>query len=71
MTIKINIIEVASELAEKEMIQYFKDDWEIYLNKEEDLIVYTDKAQDIFNTLYDKYFDLLYNLQEPVKIAIG
>ena len=71
MNIKINIIEVASELAEKEMIKYFSDDLELYSDEDEYCIVYTDEAQDLFNTLYDKYFDLLYNLQEPVKISIG
>ncbi len=71
MNIKINIIEVASELAEKEMIKYFSDDLELYSDEDEYCIVYTDEAQELFNQLYDKYFDLLYNLQEPVTISIG
>jgi hypothetical protein len=71
MNIKINIIEVASELAEKEMIKYFSDDLELYSDEDEYCIVYTDEAQELFNQLYDKYFDLLYNLQEPVSISIG
>jgi hypothetical protein len=69
MTIKINIIEVASELAEKEMIKYFSDDLELYSDEDEYCIVYTDEAQELFNQLYDKYFDLLYNLQEPVTLV--
>lgn len=68
MNIKINIIEVASELAEKEMIKYFSDDLELYSDEDEYCIVYTDEAQELFNQLYDKYFDLLYNLQEPVTL---
>jgi hypothetical protein len=71
MNIKINIIEVASELAEKEMIKYFSDDLELYSDEDEYCIVYTDEAQELFDQLYDKYFDLLYNLQEPVSISIG
>jgi hypothetical protein len=71
MNIKINVIEVASELAEKEMIKYFSDDLELYSDEDEYCIVYTDEAQELFDQLYDKYFDLLYNLQEPVSISIG
>lgn len=67
MNIKINILEVASELAENEMKKHYFDDWEIYKDEEEH-IVYTDEAQELFNNLYDKYFDLLYNLQEPVTL---
>lgn len=70
MTIKINIIEVASELAENEMKKHYLDDYEIY-NDENDYIIYTDKAQELFDSLYDKYYDILYNLQETVSFVIG
>ena len=71
MNIKINVIEVASELAEKEMIKYFSDDLELYSDEDEYCIVYTDEAQELFDQFYDKYFDLLYNFQEPVSFSIG
>jgi hypothetical protein len=70
MNIKINIIETASKLAENEMKKHYLDDYEIYKD-ENDYIIYTDKAQELFNNLYDEHFDLLYNLQETVSIVIG
>ena len=66
MTIKINIIEVASELAENELNSFFQGT--IYEEQEQET-KYTDDAQQVFNELYDKYFDLLYNLQEPVTLV--
>lgn len=65
MNITINLIEVASELAEIEL----QNDWinecngEIYEDDGEGGSRYTDKAQDIFNDLYDKYTNFLENLR--------
>ena len=62
MNIKINLIEVASELAELELV---KDNpkLETYEDDDEGGSRYTEKAQDIFNDLYDKYTNFLENLQ--------
>lgn len=70
MNIKINLIEVASELAAAELIENWQYSIRIY-KKNEIGTTYTKEAQEIFDKLYDKYFDILYNLQEPVKISIG
>jgi uncharacterized protein (UPF0335 family) len=66
MTIKINIIEAASELAENELNSFFLG--KIYEESEEETN-YTEEAQEVFNELYDKYFDLLYNMQEPITLV--
>lgn len=66
MTIKINIVEAASELAENELNSFFQGT--VYEESEEETN-YTQEAQQVFNELYDKYFDLLYNLQEPVTLV--
>ena len=62
MNIKINLIEVASELAEMELIKD-NPNLEIYEDDEEGGSRYTETAQDIFNDLYDKYTNFLENLQ--------
>ena len=64
MNIRINILEVASELAYRDL----RKNWD-YRDGEidedfEDEILYTEEAQDKFNDLYDKYYDLLWSLKE-------
>jgi uncharacterized protein YehS (DUF1456 family) len=55
----INILELASELAENEMQNIFLNS-EIYTIEDENgCMVYTENAQNLFNDLYDKYFDLI------------
>jgi hypothetical protein len=66
---KINILEVASELAHAEMIALVGgEDFENELWEDRDAIIltYTDEWQDIFNQLYDKYFDILLNTSEEI-----
>ena len=59
MNVTINIVELATELAENEMIKYFSESLELYSDEDEDCIVYTDEAQDIFDELYDKYYAII------------
>lgn len=59
MNVTINLVELASELAEQEMIREYGDSLEIYSDDGEDCIVYTDEAQDIFDELYDKYYSII------------
>lgn len=77
MEIKINVIEVASELADlavrrelcdNEDLNECDGEWEkVYQNQKmmdgEVIICYTDKAQDLFNKIYDYYFNMLVDNQ--------
>ena len=59
MTLNINIVELASNLAhEKLMNESFK----IFEDDEE--TVYTEQAQDLFNELYDDYWDMIESCKE-------
>ena len=73
MTIKINILEVASELAERDLAKFQKMSIQYGLEnpfpngidvETEDGISYTEEAQEIFNELYDDYYGLLWDLKE-------
>jgi hypothetical protein len=73
MTIKVNIVEVASELAEKDLTRFQNMSVQYGLEnpfpngiyvETEDETSYTDEAQTIFDELYDDYYDLLWNLKE-------
>lgn len=61
MNVTINILELASELAENEILEKYSDTIETYSDEDEDCIVYTDEVQDIFDELYDKYYSLIEN----------
>lgn len=69
MDIKINIVEVASELADRDLViryggvggrSLFPNGILIEL---EDELSYTEEAQDYFNTKYDFWYDFLWNLK--------
>jgi hypothetical protein len=55
----INIIELASELANEKLIANWKDSFEIFEDLEDGSIRYTEQAQDIFNDYYDEYLMLI------------
>ena len=55
----INVVELASELAEKEMEDSRGLGEVNTIEDENGCIVYTEEAQDIFNDLYDKYYELI------------
>ena len=65
MNITINIIEVASELADKDLITAFGGDGgknrfpNGIVEDQDGIDVYTDEAQDMFNDRYDYWFDFL------------
>jgi hypothetical protein len=71
MNITINIIEVASELADRDLIISYGDEGGAYrfpngIVKDieiEDCILeeYTDEAQEYFNRRYDYWWDFLYD----------
>jgi hypothetical protein len=54
--IRVNILELASELAHKELVKDYSDSIVIYEDDQSGITHYTDEAQDVFNDLYDKYF---------------
>jgi len=62
--ISINILELASELAERELKLILGD--KSIFQSDNDCIIYTDDAQDVFNELYDKYYSLIERIQEPI-----
>jgi len=65
MDIKINILEVASELAHKKIEEHFEfESNKIYESVTDAITNYTDEAQDLFNELYDYYYDFLLKLKE-------
>ena len=67
MNITVNILEVASELADKDLILSYGDEGAKYrfpngiLTDLEDGTSYTDEAQDFFNQRYDYWWDFLYD----------
>lgn len=65
----VNIVELASELAhEQTKFQLFgyyslteEENARLYVSPTDGITTYTDEAQDIFNNLYDYYYDLILN----------
>jgi hypothetical protein len=63
MNITINIVELASELASYELEENFGDSMILYKEDDNGDTYYTDKAQDVFNDLYDKYYAVIESYQ--------
>jgi hypothetical protein len=57
--IRVNILELASELAHKELVKDYSDSIVIHEDDQAGITHYTEEAQDIFNDLYDKYFTFI------------
>lgn len=65
MNITINILEVASELAHKEVARHFNyDATKIYEWVGDSETKYTENAQSIFDEQYDYFYEFLENLKE-------
>ena len=61
MNITVNILELASELADQKCkIQYGQNRYEII---EGETFVYTEQAQEMFDRWYDVYYSLIDNLK--------
>ena len=58
--ITINIVELASELADMDLRENWKDSIKIY-EVDDDETSYTEEAQDVFNDLYDTYYSIIAN----------
>ena len=61
--IKINSLEVASELADKKVNETMNSVYDDIYHEDMDGLSYTETAQDLFNDYYDDYLTLLTNLQ--------
>jgi len=61
--IKVNKLELASELANMELIRNYAEYIKIFEDDNDVTTHYTSTAQDIFNELYDKYLDILEELK--------
>jgi hypothetical protein len=59
MNITINIVELATELADHEVQEHFKYSSIPVYDEDEYEIRYSDEAQDIFDELYDKYYAII------------
>lgn len=59
MNVTINIIELASELADMEIENARNTGEENTIEDENGCIIYDEKTQDIFNDLYDKYYSII------------
>lgn len=61
MNITINIVELASQLADKEVNFYFKySSIEVYEEDEDNGgTKYSQEAQNIFDMFYDKYYSMI------------
>ncbi len=63
MNVTINILELASELAHKELITCVSSESELYEEPEAGITYYTEYYQDVFNDLYDKYYTIIDQLK--------
>lgn len=58
MNVTINILELASKLAEQELFYTWHEDILIYEVSDEETR-YTEEAQPLFDELYDKYYYII------------
>lgn len=61
MDIKVNVLELASELAHKDLVDMVGDENKLFEDPLAGITVYTDEVQDKFNELYDYYYDVILN----------
>lgn len=61
MDVTINIVELSSELADREMRSFFNGEIDI---ETEDEVRYTEEAQDVFNEIYDEFYTLIENCKQ-------
>jgi hypothetical protein len=64
MDIKVNILELASELADKELQEKWDyRDGQAFVDDEDGGLMYSETAQEIFNRLYDEYYTIIDQLK--------
>lgn len=57
----INVVELASELADASLISNWSDSIQIFQDDQAEILEYTEEAQDIFNDLYDNFYNIILN----------
>jgi hypothetical protein len=62
--ITINHVELASELAHIEVIRYHSSGRSIYVVDDNGDTRYADDIQDLFNDLYDMYYEFILTTQQ-------
>lgn len=67
MNITINLLELASELAHKELVENWEESIQIFKDQEADVLEYTEEAQDLFNELYDKQYDFVKSFENSTQ----
>ncbi len=63
---KFNIIEVASELAHRDLVAEVLKEFDLWEDPDADVLTYKKDVQDEFNDLYDEYFDILLEHSEEI-----
>lgn len=63
---KINIIEAASELAHRDLVEGVTFESDLWEDPNADTLRYKEDVQDEFNDLYDEYFSLLFDISEEL-----
>ena len=57
----INVVELASELADASLIANWSESVQIFKDDQAEILEYTEDAQDIFNELYDNFYNVILN----------
>lgn len=55
----MDIVEVASELAHRDLIRMVENETDLYITDHNGDLRYKEKHQDIFNNLYDEYYSII------------
>ena len=56
---EINVVEKASELAHRDLNRMVENELDLYTTDDNGDLRYKEKYQDIFNELYDEYYNFL------------
>ncbi len=59
----MEIVEVASELAYRDLNQMVENEMDLYITDHNGDLRYKENYQDIFNNLYDEYYNIIENEQ--------
>ncbi len=70
---KINVVQAASEIAHKILVEKCEKDLgineeDIYIEDDSGVLYYKEDIQDIFNNLYDEYYDILVSCSELTRL---